>query len=284
MQASCRHEYDAARAFNQKAQHWRLIMKKPGIYFFLLVALIFLACQQSEAKSKNYYRTFEIIAIGENSLTLKDSDGNVIEVEKDPADYKVGYKVRYDSVRQRLRPSRWQDYEVISVTGDTTTLLHKTGDSISVKGNYTGKYDIGDMVRYDSVDNKLQLAEDSGQWQQYRVVEASPDKITLQDNYGQQIILHMDNNIYLAPRGLYIGKYKVGDLVRYNAATNKLKKGQIRTYDWQKYEVKEVTQEQVILLNKNKEELILENTYGTQFKAGDPVKYDRLNNLLKKVR
>ena len=65
---------------------------------------------------------------------------------------------------------------------------------------------------------------------------------------------------------------------------NKLKKGVIRTYDWQEYKVKEVTKEHLILLNKNKEELVLENTYGTKFTAGASVKYDRLNNLLKKAQ
>jgi len=139
-------------------------------------------------------------------------------------------------------------------------------------------------VRYNSVDSKLQLAEDSGQWQQYTVVAAEPDRVTLEDNRGQQVILYMDNNLYLEPRGLYIGKYKVGDLVRYNATTNKLRKGVVRTYDWQEYEVKEVTGDKLILINKNMEELVLDNTYGQRLNAGDPVKYDRLNNLLKKLR
>jgi hypothetical protein len=94
----------------------------------------------------------------------------------------------------------------------------------------------------------------------------------------------MNNNLYPERRGVYIGKYKVGDLVRYNASSNKLKKGVIRTYDWQEYEVKVVTDAKLILINKNKEELVLENTYDSQFKAGDPVKYDRLNDLLKKLR
>jgi hypothetical protein len=94
----------------------------------------------------------------------------------------------------------------------------------------------------------------------------------------------MNNNVYPERRGVYIGKYKVGDLVRYNASSNKLKKGVIRTYDWQEYEVKEVTADQLILIDKNNEELVLENTYGSQYNAGDPVKYDRLNNLLKKLR
>ena len=139
-------------------------------------------------------------------------------------------------------------------------------------------------MRYNSVDNKLQPDEGSGQWKQYTVFEAFRDKIILQSNDGQQVILQMDNNLYPERRGVYIGKYKIGDLVRYNATTNKLKKGVLRTYDWQDYKVKEVAEDQLILIDKNKKELILENTYRTQFNAGDLVKYDRLNNLLKKAR
>ena len=262
----------------------RYLMKKTGIIVLLTVVSLFTVFQQSEAKSDDFYRTFEIIAIGDSTLTLEDSDGNVIEVDKDPADYKVGYKVRYDSVRNRLRDYRWQDYEVIAVSRDSITLQHQTGDTLTVNGNYAGKYNIGDLVRYDSIGSKLQLAEDSGQWQQYTVVAESPDAITLEDNKGQQVILHMDNNLYLEPRGLYMAKYKVGDQVRYNATTNKLRKGSIRTYDWRDYEVKEVTDAKLILIDKNREELLLDNTYGIRLKAGDPVKYDRLNNLLKKAR
>ena len=259
-------------------------MKKPGLIVFVVFFLIFTAFQHGEAKRKNYYRTFEIIGINEQGLILQDNDGNVIEVNRDTENFKVGYKVRYDSVRKRLRAYRWQDYEVIAREGNSITLQHKTGDILSVKNNYAGKYAIGALVRYNSVDNKLQPADDSGQWKQYTVVAASSTQITLESNNGQQIILHMNNNVYPERRGVYIGKYKVGDLVRYNASSNKLKKGVIRTYDWQEYEVKEVTADQLILIDKNNEELVLENTYGSQYNAGDPVKYDRLNNLLKKLR
>ena len=58
-------------------------MKKAGIVVLLSVVFLFTALQQNEAKSRDFYRTFEIIAIGENSLTLRDSDNNVIEVAKD---------------------------------------------------------------------------------------------------------------------------------------------------------------------------------------------------------
>ena len=259
-------------------------MKKFGITILITSLFIFAAFHHSEAKRKNYYRTFKIIGITENGLTLQDNDGNIIEVDKDPSDHKVGYKVRYDSIRKRLRAYRWQDYKVSAISGDSITLQHKTGDTLSVKGNYTGKYKIGDQVRYNSLDNKLLSDENSGQWKQYTVVEASGNEIVIQSNDGQQVTLHMDNNLYPEQRGVYIGRYKVGDLVRYNASKVKLKKGVIRTYDWQDYTIKEVTEDQLVLINTNKKELTLENTYSTQFKAGDKVKYDRLNNLLKKVR
>lgn len=259
-------------------------MKRLGISILILAYIIFAAYQQSDAKSKNYYRTYEIIDITDKGLTLLDNDGNVLVVHKNPAEYKVGYKVRYDSVRNRLRTYRWQDYTVIAISGDSITLQHKTGDTLSVPGNYATKYNIGDTVRFDSVDDKLLAADDSGKWQQYTVIASASDKITLESNDGRQIILHMDNNLFADRRGVHIGKYKVGDLVRYNETTNKLKKGVVRTYDWQNYEVKEVTADTLVLITDDLEELSLKNTYGAKFKAGDRVKYDRLNNLLKKVR
>ena len=116
-----------------------LIMKKLGIIILVLTFTIFAVFQQSDAKSKNHYRTYEIISITENGLTLQDNDGNVIVVNKNPEDYKVGYKVRYDSIRKRLRAYRWQDYKVMAISGDSITLQHKTGDTLPVEGNFSGK-------------------------------------------------------------------------------------------------------------------------------------------------
>ena len=235
-------------------------------------------------KSKDFYRTFEIIEITANGLTIEDNDGNVIEVDKDPNDYKIGYKVRYDSVRNRLRPYRWQDYTVLAITTDNITLEHKTGDILSVKGYYTDKFKPGDQVRYDSVGEKLQPVDESGKWKQYEVVAANNKNITLKSRDGEELVLYFDNNLYPEQRGIDITRYKVGDLVRYNSVTNNLKKGVIRTYDWQDYEIKKVSASELILVNAKNEELVLKNTYGTKFTVGDPVKYDRLNNILKKTR
>jgi len=137
-------------------------MKKYGM-FILAFFFILIVFQQANATKDDYYRTYEIIEISENGLTLQDSSGNTVIADEAPYDYKVGYKVRYDKVRKRLRLNRWQDYEVIAVSGDKVTLKHKTGDTITVKKKYTDKFNVGDLVRYDSVGNKLQQEKDSGQ-------------------------------------------------------------------------------------------------------------------------
>ena len=131
-------------------------MKKLEIFVFVISLVIFIGYQDSDAKGENFYRTYEIIGMTENSLTLRDSYDNVIEVNKDPKDYKVGYNVRYDKIRKRLRGYRWQDYEVTAVYGEKITLRHKSGDTLTVEKNYKDNFKVGDQVRYDTVDNKLQ--------------------------------------------------------------------------------------------------------------------------------
>jgi hypothetical protein len=94
----------------------------------------------------------------------------------------------------------------------------------------------------------------------------------------------MNNNELKERRGVYIPLYEVGDKVRYNSKNNKIKKETHRTYDWQAYIVKEITEDKLFLVNVKGEELTLKNIYGDDYRAGDKVKYDRLNNLLKKAR
>ena len=72
--------------------------------------------------------------------------------------------------------------------------------------------------------------------------------------------------------------------MRYDKKNNKIKKETHRTYDWHDYEVKDVSKDMLILVNEEKEELFLKNIYGDKYRTGDKVKYDRLNNLLKKAR
>lgn len=259
-------------------------MKNLGTIVLIILIFAVGGLQLDEAEGRDNYRTFTIIEATGNSLTLQDSDGNIIEVDKDPGEYKVGYKVRYDSIRKRLRAYRWQNYTVTAIDNSNITLQHETGDIISVSGNYSQKYSIGDAVRYDSVDGKLQPDEDSTQWNQYTVIAASRDQIVIRSNLGEEIVLTMDNNKFAEYRGVHIPLYEVGDLVRYDVKNNKLKKEVRRTYDWQEYEIMEVSEQELVLVNKAKEKLLIENTYGVKFKAGDQVKYDRLNKLLKKAR
>ena len=172
-------------------------MKNPMIIFIMVSCLYLAGFQSGAVRAGDYYRTYEITALGDNSLTLKDNDGNVIEVEKPaPDDYKVGYKVRYDSVRKRLKPYRWQDYTVTAVSDEAITLLHKSGETLTVPGQYSKEYKVDDSVRYDSVSNKLQPEDEVSQWQQYTVVSESRDQIVIRNNQGEEINLKINNNKY----------------------------------------------------------------------------------------
>ena len=131
-------------------------MKNLGIYLLIISCFFFIGLHKTEAREHHdYYKTYEVIKIAKNGLTIRDNHGNVIELNKNPEGYKVGYKVRYDKIRNRLRLYWWQDYQVVAISDTMITLQHKTGDILTVKGNYQGEYNIGDQVSYDSAHNKL---------------------------------------------------------------------------------------------------------------------------------
>jgi hypothetical protein len=135
------------------------IMKK--IILIPTILILFLFCGLESSYGDMYYRTYEVVAISDNSLTLVDEDGNQIEVNQDPKDYKVGYKVRYDNVRGILKKERWQDYTVLEISSDSITLIHKNGDKLKLESGdlktQISDFKKGQEVSYDSVDNHLKL-------------------------------------------------------------------------------------------------------------------------------
>lgn len=140
-------------------------MKKTILLSAILI--LFLFCGLESGYGDMYYRTYEIVAISDNSLTLVDNDGNQIKVNHDPKDYKdykVGYKVRYDNVRDIIKIERWQDYTVLEVTSDSIILLHKNGDKLKLESSdlktHISEFKVGDAVSYDSVDEHLKLTEE----------------------------------------------------------------------------------------------------------------------------
>ena len=99
--------------------------------------------------------------ITENSLILKDIyTGGTVEVKRDPASYKVGYRVRYDAVRGVLRKSQWQDYTVTEASDFSLTIEHKSGDTVKFEDGFQGKYKVGDKVSYDANNEDLMLSKD----------------------------------------------------------------------------------------------------------------------------
>ncbi len=129
----------------------------------LVMAILFLLCFAGSSFGDTFWRTYEVAAISDSSLTLVDNDGTQIEVNKDPKGYKVGYKVRYDDVRDVLKKVRWQDYTVRKVSSSSITLDHKTGDALTLGSGdvktQLDKFKKGDAVSYDSVGKHLKLTE-----------------------------------------------------------------------------------------------------------------------------
>ena len=107
----------------------------------------------------------------------------------------------------------------------------------------------------------------------FEIIAISDGILTLRDSDGNTIEVDRDSE-----------DFRVGYMVRYNARDNKLRKGVIRTYDWQEFYVKKLQENRIVLVNDAGENLILENIYGVKVQEGDRVKYDRINNLLKKIR
>ena len=128
-----------------------------------LLVCLFMFSFASTGFGDTYWRTYEVVAISDNSLTLVDSDNTQIEVNKDPKDYKVGYKVRYDDVRDVLKKNRWQNYTVRKVSSSSIILEHKTGDTLTLRSGdvktQLGKFKKGDAVSYDSAGKHLKLNE-----------------------------------------------------------------------------------------------------------------------------
>jgi len=131
----------------------------------IMPVLVFLVlfCIAGTSFGDTFWRTYEVVAISDNSLTLVDNKGIQVEVNKDPKGYMVGYKVRYDDVRDVLKKDRWQDYTVRKISARSITLVHKTGDTLTLESGEVktnlNKFKKGDAVRYDSIDKHIKLAE-----------------------------------------------------------------------------------------------------------------------------
>ena len=64
----------------------------------------------------------------------------------------------------------------------------------------------------------------------------------------------------------------------------KLKKGGKKTYQWKDYEVVATSDNSITLRNAQGEELVLQGKYARRYRVGDLVKYDALNDIIKKRR
>ena len=57
----------------------------------------------SARRQASYYRTYEVVEVTDKTITIEDEYGNKIVLDdRNPKDYKVGEKVRYDKTTNRL--------------------------------------------------------------------------------------------------------------------------------------------------------------------------------------
>jgi hypothetical protein len=125
------------------------------------IVIMFLLTCISSSFGRTFWRTYVVEEITENSLILKDIyTGGTVEAKRDPASYKVGYRVRYDAVRGVLRKSQWQDYTVTEASDFSLTIEHLGGDILKFEDGFEGKYKVGDKVSYDANNEDLMLSKD----------------------------------------------------------------------------------------------------------------------------
>ena len=125
------------------------------------IVILFLLTCISSSFGRTFWRTYVVEEVTDNSLILKDIyTGGMVEAQKDPTGYKVGYRVRYDGVRDVLRKSQWQDYTVTGASDFSLTIEHKGGEILKFEDGFEGKYKVGDKVSYDANEQDLMLSKD----------------------------------------------------------------------------------------------------------------------------
>lgn len=71
----------------------------------ILLLLLLLTCTWNLSYAKKFvnYRTYEIVKVTENSITMRYKDGKEYILHWKPKGLKVGDKVRYDRRRHKLK-------------------------------------------------------------------------------------------------------------------------------------------------------------------------------------
>lgn len=76
-------------------------MKKIAVFLGIGLSLIFLGI--SPAAARNYYKTYNVVAVTEKNFVLQKKGGEKVEIEiSRRPEVRVGDKIRYDKRRNRL--------------------------------------------------------------------------------------------------------------------------------------------------------------------------------------
>ena len=108
----------------------------------------------------------------------------------------------------------WRTFEVAEITSEGIVLQDFEGGRFLVNKD-PGGYKVGDIVRYDTVKNRLKKSP----WQPAEVIKMTDRTVTLLMNSGDKIDVNM--------RSSYRNEFAEGDQVKYNVTKGQIKKSNL---------------------------------------------------------
>lgn len=109
----------------------------------------------------------------------------------------------------------WRTFEVVEITSEGIVLQDFEGGRFLVNKD-PGGYKVGDIVRYDTVKNRLKKSP----WQPAEVIKMTDRTVTLLMNSGDKIDVNM--------RSSYRNEFAEGDQVKYNVSKGQIKKSNLQ--------------------------------------------------------
>ena len=127
----------------------------------------------------------------------------------------ISFLVIFALFQNSYAKTYWRTFEVAEITSEGIVLQDFEGSRFLVNKDPSG-YKVGDIVRYDTVKNRLKKSP----WQPAEVIKMTDRTVTLQMNSGDKIDVNM--------RSSYRNEFAEGDQVNYNVSKGQIKKSNLQ--------------------------------------------------------
>jgi len=126
--------------------------------------------------------------------------------------------VIFACIQNSYAKTYYRTFEVAEIQSNGLVLTDFEGNRYLVEKDPSG-YEVGDMVRYDTVRNRLKKSP----WQPATITRMTDSAITLNLRSGDKVDVNM--------RSKYRNEFNEGDQVSYNAAKGQIKKNNLQKLD-----------------------------------------------------